>query len=160
MAFTFTNPGVARRLCNEYSKSPFVFGALKSFFLFWSSTKKNAPLRFYPLTPAGLTTATTGQIVDSGSCRIHVVYGRTPSTNNASSYLVLGDNATNVAGASGAREVVLTFSAPNEDAFLIHPEGIPIGTGIVAFAATAAGTGTTLNDADDAPSGFVIVGAA
>lgn len=154
---TLESQGRVRQKTREFIKSPAIFGALKSLFLYLSIYKKLSDLAFLPLTSDGLTTSTTGQVVDTGASRIYAAFLRKANTAT-DTWVVIGDDATNIAGAAAA--VVLKFSLKeaNEEVFTIHPNGLPVSTGIAAFAATTA-TGTTPSSAADAPNGFVIVGA-
>lgn len=157
MAFTLAEAGVARRKAREFTQSPFIFGSIKNFFLFWSTTKKNANLVLLPFSGAS-TSAAGGQVLGTGVGTIYAIYAKGAPAASAINYLVLLDDASDDAGGATDARVSLTIPAADNEVFVVYPDGVAVVDGIVAKSYTDF-DGTTDDAADDSANGFVLVGA-
>lgn len=157
MALTTESAGRVRSKCRVYTQSPAILMALKAVFLYLATTKKNPDLAFLPFTGTTADDA-GGQVLVDAACTVYAAYGRKPATAT-DSYTVLFDDATDDAGAGTDGRVTLPFLGSEDEAFVIFPNGLPMGTGVVAKSYTDF-DGTTDTTAGDAANGFVIVAAA
>jgi hypothetical protein len=156
MALSLESFGKVWQKARPELKNPGIFYALKALRLHLAANKGAPDLQF------GIITGTSaddsgGQVVIDAACKVYAVYGKKTATAT-DSYLVIFDDATDDAGAGTDGRVVLPFLAASDEQLYINPNGLDMGTGVVAKAYTDF-DGTTDTTAGDAPNGFVIVGA-
>lgn len=156
MALTTESAGRVRQKVREAVKSPAIYGALKNLFLYLSIYKKGTDLAFLPFTSTSIDDA-GGQVLVDAANTLYAVYSKKRATAT-DAYLVIFDDATDDAGGATDARIVLPHLVASDEAFYICPQGIAMGTGVVAKSYTDF-DGTTDSSAGDAPDGFVIVSA-
>jgi len=154
MALSLQDATFVRQKTRARTRSPFVFYALKAFFLYHAQ-RGNAQLQLVDLDDADLT-GTDGVVAADAPCTLYVVYLKKRGTAT-DSYLKLYDDATNDGTAANERVTIATLEA-SEDHIAVFPQGMTFATGIVATSHTTS-NGTTDSTAGDSGDGFLIIGA-
>lgn len=163
MAITTQSAGLVRTKTYMGVRNPLVYASLKALFLHLATQKGNPDLQYVPFLSTTIDDA-GGQVLADAACTLWAVYarkgtidGRTAGTAT-DAYLAIFDDATDDAGAGTDGRLVLPLLVASEEAFWISPDGVIMGTGVVAKSYTDF-DGTTDSTAGDAPNGFVIISA-
>ena len=156
MALSTESATKVRQRVRENLRGPGSFQLLKAFFLHLAANKGNPDLQFGTITATSIDDA-GGQVVIDAACTLYAVYAKKVATAT-DVYLVIFDDATDDAGAGTDGRVVIPFLAASEEGLWFSPDGLVMGTGVVAKAYTDF-DGTSDSTDTDCPNGFVIVGA-
>lgn len=162
MAISLESAGKVRQKTYAANLNTLVFRQFQAFFQFWATNKYNADLQFIPFSSVTIDDA-GGQVLADAACTLYAVYGRKGTLDQRTagtatdSYLAIFDDATDDAGAGTDGRLVIPFLVASEQSVWLSPEGVAMGTGVVAKAYTDF-DGTTDSSAGDAPNGFVIIG--
>lgn len=169
-ALATQSAGKVRQKARASIHNPCVFYALKAFFLHMAANKGNPDLQIVTFSGTDLESACGKTLLVGEACTLYVAWGK--KTNTATdSYLSVIDDTVDDTGFAADTRAVLAFplagvatvggTTPGDnagEAIQIFPDGIPMATGIVVAAYTAANGGTQ-SSAGDAPNGFLIIGA-
>lgn len=135
----------------------FTLALIKAFFSYMSQTGNNPDLQFLAFDGTDVT-STTGKALADAACTLYAVYGKKPATATDAYLVVYDDPVDDCDGATDAR-LSIGFLIASDREFFVNVRGIPMAAGVVAVSYTDF-DGTTKSSASDAPSGFVIIGAA
>lgn len=154
MAISLQSAGLVRQKTRMYTLDPVVFYALKGFFLYWSTNKGNADLRFAPFSEADADDADGTGLVDA-ACTLHVMYVKKldSATDN---YVKIFDSAT-VDTTTTEQRLVLPLFQAKESQIWISNKGLPLAAGATVTQHT---TSEGVSDGSDGGDGFIIVSAA
>lgn len=157
MALALQEANLVRQKTRAYTLNPFVFYALKSFFLYHSQ-RGNAQLQFLDINQ---TDTTTGDGQDHGvdaACQVYFVYVKKNATATDAYYKLYDDLDNDSEEVGDLRiDVALLESA---DIFVgVYPDGMPLAAGVASTFTTTAGDTATQNAEADAGNGFMIIGA-
>ena len=163
MALSLQSANLVRQKVKLYQNfTAAEFGALKAFFLYWSTNKRNADLQYIPfsnITSAdpGICQATGYSPIGGVTSTVHVFYVKNDGTGDGTdSFVSLHNNTTNTN--VDLAYVTGMISDDNESFLYINPKGLAFGTDLTISAATTNG-GQTESAAANAGNGFVIVSA-
>lgn len=163
MALSTESAGRVRQKCYGFSRNNLVTQSLKALFLHLATQKGNPDLQYAPFLGTTIDDA-GGQVLIDAPCTLWAVYARKGTLDmrtagtGTDAYLVIFDDATDDAGAGTDGRLVLPLLVASEEAWWASPDGVVMGTGVVAKSYTDF-DGTTDSSAGDAPNGFVIVSA-
>ena len=153
----FVKRAVNARLANNVPDGSFLREQVENFFRRWTQQAGNGLLEVHHFSDAD-SGGTSGVVLQASAATVYAVVVWKSGTNATDTYLKLYNDTTNDSTAADVRVVVPVLDA-DEGAVAFFPQGIRLGTGVVATAHTTA-TGTTdSGTAGNAPQGFVIVGA-
>ena len=134
---------------------PSIKNILRALKAYLAQSKANPDLQFGSIISTSIDAA-GGQVVADAACKLYAVVAKKAATAT-DVYLVIFDDATDDAGAGTDGRVVIPFLVSGEYGIWINPDGLAMGTGIVAKAYTDF-DGTTDSTAADCPDGFAIFG--
>ena len=154
MAVTLESANLVRQKTRMYTLDPFVFAALKGFFLRHSS-KGNNDLKIIPVSDADFVTA-GGTVLADAACTVYFIYLK-KGTTATDAYVKFYANATDDTTAADER-ITLPILEASESVVLCSPQGLTFATGVVGTSHTTS-NGTTDSTSGDVADGFLIVGA-
>ena len=154
MALSLESAGKVREKTYGLTLDPTVYGALKSFFLYWATHKNNADLQIFHFSEAEADDADGTGKADA-ACKVHFVYVK-KAASDTDNYFKLFDSAT-VDTTTTEQRLVMPLFISGESQVWQSNEGLPFANGVTVTQHTTS-EGTT--DGSDGGSGFFIVSAA
>ena len=157
MALSLESAGLVRQKTRAITLNPFVFYALKAFFLYHAQ-KGNADLQFLPIDA---TSSTTGDGQDHGidaACQLYFAYVKKENEGTDAWFRII-DDADNDSEVVGDVRVEAALLEGNDVFVGVYPDGLPFADGVVTNFTTTPGDTATEVTAAQAGNGFLIIGA-
>lgn len=98
-------------------------------------------------------------VIADAACKVHAIYFKKPTASTVDSWLKGSDHATAAATAGDFVAKAIGTSGGGRAYCPVFHDGLPMGTGFTVGAHTA-NNGNSKSLVADAPTGFVIIGAA
>ena len=136
---------------------PPAIDAFRSLKTYLATALGNPTLQFVAIDALDVDDA-SGKVLADAACTLYAVFLKKQATAT-DVYLHILDDATDDTGVATDTRVMLAMLETEESAFAIYPNGVAMGTGVVAKAYTTA-AGSTDSASADTPNGFIIIAGA
>ena len=155
MALTLEDAVKTKQRCRAETRSPGASLILKALFMHLATNLNNIQLQFTAV--AGLNSA---DVVGADvACKVYCVYGKKPTASTTDAWLKASDHATTAAANGDFVAKYLGTGGGGQEHAIAYMDGLKMGTGFTLGSHTTV-NGNTKSNVADAPTGFVIVGAA
>ena len=158
MALALESAGRVRQKARAITRNPYVFYALKAFFLYHAEFNSNADLQILEIDAA---TAIAGDGQDHGidaACQLYVAFVQKLNEGTDAWFRVI-DDADNDSEVIGDVRIEAALLEGNDVFIAVYPNGLPFADGVVSTFTTTPGDTATQVTAAQAGNGFLIIGA-